>query len=91
MHRPLAWHVTVSKPSFLLSPQVNVGTCKGIDWTGLRKRGGRSRVLLRLATEPPLRMEDVCQVGRKRDPVSGNIQGHVYVVGDNIDTDVSFS
>lgn len=46
---------------------------------------------LAMASDPPLRMEDVCFVGRKRDPKTGNISGRVYVVGDNIDTDVSFS
>jgi hypothetical protein len=34
-------------------------------------------------------MEDVCFVGRKRDPKTGNISGRVFVVKDNIDTDVS--
>eukprot|EP00166_Cyanidium_caldarium_P005819 ctg_735.g362 len=40
------------------------------------------------ASGRPLRMEDVCEVGRKRDAVTGNIRGLVYVVQDNIDTDV---
>ncbi|KAK4530368.1 hypothetical protein CCYA_CCYA04G1225 [Cyanidiococcus yangmingshanensis] len=42
---------------------------------------------LAMASDSPLRMEDVCFVGRKRDPKTGNISGRVYVVGDNIDTD----
>jgi hypothetical protein len=47
------------------------------------------RARLRMDVDSPLRMEDVCFVGRKRDPKTGNISGRVFVVKDNIDTDVS--
>jgi len=57
---------------------------------GYRSRGCSRRATVRMETPAPLRMEDVCSVGRKRDPETGNIQGRVFVVHDNIDTDVSF-
>eukprot|EP00186_Timspurckia_oligopyrenoides_P001114 CAMPEP_0182444600 /NCGR_PEP_ID=MMETSP1172-20130603/3003_1 /TAXON_ID=708627 /ORGANISM="Timspurckia oligopyrenoides, Strain CCMP3278" /LENGTH=267 /DNA_ID=CAMNT_0024640197 /DNA_START=38 /DNA_END=841 /DNA_ORIENTATION=- len=84
-------NASVSSSSPLSSISKCELNCAGSSIPSSVRKVSSSRITLNMcassetSTSTGLRMEDVCEVGRKR---TGNvIEGPVFVVGDNIDTD----